>query len=405
MNALRAAARSPQRLFLHSGLAIALAVYQNPRWGNISRMGLLLILLTIGLAAQAIESGKSVSSDSRLGHARSWNLWVGWGVLATAFLVLSAALVRNLPGDVIDVNLFEVDSARALLHGVNPYTITHANIYGPRDHFYAPGILRGGRVHVGYPYPPLAVYYLVPAYLLGDVRYAPLAAILVSAFLIFAARPHWQTLGIVCLLLVNPLTVWVITQSWTEPLVLCTLCWVVYLASRKSRWLPLAVGLFLASKQYTVLALPFVPFLLPQGRWKDHLRLASQAILIVLAVSAPLALWNLRSFWADIVVFLMHVPYRPDSLIFGAPAPLPVAWSLVGAGLAIVFSLAKSPRHPAMFAGCFGFTFLIFVCLSKGAFANYYFLISSLFWTAAAALPIPFGAEMDSRRSAAVGSS
>jgi hypothetical protein len=232
-----------------------------------------------------------------------------------------------------------------------------------------------------------------------------LVAILVSAFLILAARPHWQTLGIVCLLLVNPLTDWVIIQSWTEPLVLCTLCWVMYLASRRSRWLPLALGLFLASKQYTVLALPFVPFLLPQGRWKDHLRLASQASLIALAISAPLALWNLRSFWADNVVFLMHVPHRPDSLIFFEHSPLPVGWSLVAVGLAILFSRAKSPRHPAMFAGCFGFTFLIFVSLSKGAFANYYFLISALFWIAAAALPIPFGAETDSRRSAAVGSS
>ena len=39
MSWLREGLRSPQRLFLYSGLAVVFAVYQNPHWGNISRMG------------------------------------------------------------------------------------------------------------------------------------------------------------------------------------------------------------------------------------------------------------------------------------------------------------------------------------------------------------------------------
>jgi hypothetical protein len=393
MNSLREAARSPQRLFLYSGLALTLAVYQNPHWGNISRMGLLLILLALTFSAQAIDRVSGAVPGDSVAPGRQRILWVFWALLAVAFLVLAITLLRTLPGDIIDVQLFEADAARALLRGVNPYAITHADIYGPAYRFYAAHTVIGGRVQVGFPYPPLALYYVIPGYLLGDVRYAPLAAILLSAILILATRPHWQTLGIACLLLVNPLTAWVITRSWTEPLVLCTLCWVLYLATRRSRWLPLALGLFLASKQYTLLALPFVPFLLPQGRWKDYLRLGSQAVAVALALSAPFALWNPRRFWADVVLFPMHVPHRPDALSFAADKPIPIAWILLAVGLAVLFSLARSPRHPAMFAGCFGFTLLIFFCLNKGAFANYYFLISSTFWLAAAALPVPIAAD------------
>jgi FtsH-binding integral membrane protein len=162
-----------------------------------------------------------------------------------------------------------------------------------------------------------------------------------------------------------------------------------------------ALGLFLVSKQYAPMALPFVVFLLPQGRWKDYLRLSAQAIAVAMAVTAPLALWNLRSFWADLVLFQVNQPYRPDALSFAAMKQLPLTWILAAVAVAVVFCLSKSPRHPAMFAGCFGFAFLIFVYLNKQAFANYYFLISSSFWLAAATLPVPFGADKASRCSAA----
>lgn len=402
MNSFREAIRSPQRLFLYSGLAVTFAVYQNPHWGNISRMGLALILLAVALSAQAIDLSSRIVPGGEVTARRRRILWLLFAVLAVAFLVLAATLLRTLPGEIIDVQIFEADAARALLRGINPHTITHADIYGPHFKFYGPGTVVGGRVLVGFPYTPLSLYYVIPAYLLGDVRYAPLAAILLSAILIVATRPHWQTLGIACLLLVNPLTVWVITQSWTEPLVLVTLSLVVCAATRRSRWLPVALGLFLVSKQYAPLALPFVAFLLPQGRWKDYLRLSAQAIAVALAVTAPLALWNLRSFWADLVLFQVNQPYRPDALSFAEMKQLPLTWILAAVAVAVVFCLSKSRRHPAMFAGCFGFAFLIFVCLNKQAFANYYFLISSSFWLAAAALPDPFGADKDSRCSAAV---
>ncbi len=389
MSWLREGLRSPQRLFLYSGLAVVFAVYQNPHWGNISRMGLALILLAVALSAQAVDLSSRTVPGGEETARRQRALWLLFAALAVAFLVLAVTLLQTLPGETIDVQVFEADAARALLRGINPYTITHVDIYGPhpRFEFYGPGAVVGGRVLVGFPYGPLSLYYVIPAYLLGDVRFAPLAAILVSAILMVATRPHWQTLGIAFLMLANPLTVWVITQSWTEPLVLATLSLVVWAATRRSRWLPVALGLFFASKQYTPLALPLVVFLLPQGRWKDYLRLSAQAIAVAAAVTAPLALWNIREFWNDVVLFEMRQPFRPDALSFAVIHPIPIPWILAAVALAVVFVLAKSRRHPAMFAGCFGFLFLIFVCINKQAFANYYFLISSACWLAASAIP------------------
>ena len=40
----------------------------------------------------------------------------------------------------------------------------------------------------------------------------------------------------------QPAVFFLLWQSWTEPLVLLTLCLVVYVAVRHPRWLPLALG-------------------------------------------------------------------------------------------------------------------------------------------------------------------
>jgi hypothetical protein len=393
------AARSPQRLFLWAGIAVVFGVYRNPHWGSFNFEGLLLILLAATLAAQAIEHSSRALPDRSCRNRRP--LWLLFLVLAIVYLALALYCVRILPGGVIDVYVFQDDAMRALLRGINPYTITHANIYGPHTGWVDPKMIADGRVHIGFAYPPLTLYYVLPGYLVGDVRYSPMVAILLSVMIVFILRPHWQTLGIAVILLLDPLTYFVITQSWTEPLVLLTLCLVVYVAVRHPRWLPLALGLFFASKQYTVLALPLAAILVPEFRWRDYLRLMAQAIAVAAALTAPLALWNPQHFWADTVLSLLKLPFRRDALSFAVIKQVPMGGILVLVAVAILLSLVKSCRHPAMFAGCFGFTLLIFISVNKAAFANYYFLISCSFWLAAVTLPVPFGADKTVRRDVA----
>ena len=197
-------------------------------------------------------------------------------VLRRAFYVLLAAYflggivflrVRHLP---IDVLILEDDSVHSLLHGVDPYgkDITHQDIYSPEQGFYGPGLEVNGRLKVGFPYPPLTLLWIFPGYLLGDVRYSFLLAVALTALMMFHSEPDANGFLSALLFLFVPDTLFVLTYGWTEPLMVMTLATTLFAAKRAPVWLPVALGLFLASKQYSILAVPFIPFLLPKCSWQ-----------------------------------------------------------------------------------------------------------------------------------------
>lgn len=227
--------------------------------------------------------------------------------LALIFLLhigLGIAILRWTPPQRVDVYLFQRDAAAALLRGVNPYSITHQNVYARESSFfYGAGALKDGRVAIGFPYPPLSLFAILPGHVVGDLRYTYLVALLLSAALLVRIRFDQRALIAVALLLLSPVTFYVLSRGWTEPLVLLTLCRTSLAAARRSRWLPIALGLFLASKQYTVLAVPLGGLLLDRFSWKAYLRLLATAVLVAGVVTAPLALWNWHDFWRDAVMF------------------------------------------------------------------------------------------------------
>src|SRR5262249_45456317 len=149
------------------------------------------------------------------------------------------------------------EAANALARGEDPYAISYPNVFGPDvDFFYPPGVLKDGRVFTGYPYPPLPMMLTTPAHLmLGDVRYAHLAAILCASALIATIRRDRIGLLFGALFLFLPPGIYVLQWSWIEPLSALFLVQTLYCGLRKPRltWLPL--GLFLASKQYLPIAL------------------------------------------------------------------------------------------------------------------------------------------------------
>ncbi len=328
------------------------------------------------------------SRKGRLAQAGSWSIktWkkLFW-VAIVLHIVIALLFVNARSGDFIDVFLFQQDGAHALLRGIDPYTITHANIYDANDaaRFYPPGVVWGGRLHWGYNYPPASLFFALPGYLLGDVRYSQIAALILSALLMVRIQPNRWTIGAACILLLSPLSFWVEMNSWIEPFVLFALTLTVYAAARRSRWLPLALGVFLVSKQFVVVGIPFVLFLQPLDR-KQNLKLLARTAAVAVLITAPLALWDLRSFIQGAVVLLLRAPARADSLslsVFVHLSPF-VVYGLVAS--AIVFCLLAAARTPAMFAACFATVLLVWMFLNKMAFANYYFLIAHALWLAGA---------------------
>jgi hypothetical protein len=199
--------------------------------------------------------------------------------------------------------------------------------------------------------------------------------------------PNTRSLCISALLLLNPLTFFVEMKCWTEPLVLMTLCATLYAAVKKRWWLPVALGLFLASKQYNVLALPFVACLICPFRWKTYWKLVGWALLVAAATVLPFAIWNTRALWHDLVLFHLAQPFRHDSLSFAVPYPIFLKIGPVILAAFVAWSARTCMRNPALFAGGYAASILLFLSTSKQAFCNYYFLIAEAFLLAGAALP------------------
>ncbi len=358
-------------------------------WGDnlLAGLSFLTLGLVLGLAGfmRTTKSSLLFVKGNRARTPVKNGMWVV-AVLMMVHVVFAVSYCRWVPGEGIDCYTFQRDAARDLLHGAQPYGVSRPNIYGPEDtlKFYSPGMVVHGQLQEGLFYPPMTLIWVVPGYLLGDVRYSYILAILLSAGWLYAVCPGSWALYLTSFLLLNPFTFFVENRCWTEPLLLMSLSATVFAAVKHKRWLPVALGVFLASKQYNFLALPFLGFLVnPQdavryGRWA-YGRLVSESLLIGLATVLPFAVWNFRGLWHDVVLYHLAAPFRVDALSFAVPFP----W-MTKVGLVLLISFAvyaiRTGKHggvrgPGMFAGAYALSLLLFVITGKQAAGNYYFLI------------------------------
>jgi hypothetical protein len=314
-------------------------------------------------------------------------------LLVAIFLVLGGWVIRHSPEPHIDVFVFQRDAAAALLGGENPYRLTFPNIYGD-GRFYGPGLAAGGRLLFGFPYPPLSLFLALPGALAGDFRYAQLAAMALSGAAMVALAPGRRGLLAAALYLFSPRTFFVLEQGWTEPFLVALAALVLFVAVRARPLLPIALGLFLASKQYLVLAVPLLPLL-----WRrpgDRAGLARGLLLaglVAAAVTLPLALWDLPAFWHSVALQLGQ-PFRDDALSFLAVVAFltgyrpPSAIAFVAAALAVVMAYRHLPRGPNGFALALSLVFFGFFAFNKQAFCNYYhFVVGTLCLAVAAWRP------------------
>ena len=190
--------------------------------------------------------------------------------------------VQPQPWPMIDVYMFQRDSVAALLAGVDPYAITFPNPY-TNGAYYGPGMVVDGRLMFGFVYPPLSVFLSVLGqWAGGDVRYAQLGAMtLAAAFMAYTRRGRLGGLA-AALFLFTPRNLFVLEQSWTEPFVVLFLAATVWCAARHPRVAPYVLGLFLAVKQYAVLALPLALLIA-----RPPMSLAGLRRTVVPAVASP----------------------------------------------------------------------------------------------------------------------
>jgi hypothetical protein len=314
------------------------------------------------------------------------------GLLAL-HLMLGAWVIRHAPNPAIDVVVFQRDGVAAFLSGHNPYALTFPNIYtGTSTYdYYGPGMTVGGRLQFGFPYPPLSLLLAIPGVVFGgDFRYSQLIAMTTTGMLIARARGGRIGLAAAALYLFSPRSFFVLEQGWTEPFLVLLLGLVVFCACRFRAGLGVALGLFLASKQYLLLAVPLIPLLRPPGHDRETLRrwsltVALPAVVVVAALTLPFAVWNLPAFVHDVVTLQVQQPFRADALTFLAAfayltgVRLPSSLAFLAAILAMVVAWQRCPRTPSGFALAVGFVFFAFFAFNKQAFCNYYsFVVGAL---------------------------
>jgi hypothetical protein len=417
---LRDGAYHPSALGLIGvALVCVLAVVMDARLFELSERRLVALLAGLALGAIALLLAQPVARDlpaepegigrlqACLAGAAGAVLVIAvgparlrpWAILAMLALHLAAGvwIVRHALPET-DVFNFQRGSLEALRHGMNPYAIKFRNIYAPNESFYGPGLVVRGILQFGYPYPPLPLFLTWPALHLGDIRYAHLTALGLGGAAIAWARPGRVAPLAAALLLYSPRFGLLIQMSWTEPFTILFLATSVLCALRAPRWLPLSLGLLLATKQYLVFVIPLVWLLAPERR--RALLVLGQALAIALLLTLPLALWNLGAFVRSAVTLQFHQPFRPDALSVlvplvraGLPRALGSALPLGLATLATLLALQRCPRTPAGWALAVAFVYLVFFAFNKQAFCNYYFFSLAALCASIAALD--FTAERD----------
>jgi hypothetical protein len=402
-------------VYLSVGLALVLTAVVVPRLAALSAAGHRLtyvaasLVLMVGFAELATSPpgytaiayppltwflGWLAVAALLVGGLLTQRPFLGWlhvPALVAVHVVLGLYVLKACPEPHIDVFYFQRDSSAALLHGQNPYALSFPNIYGDATPFYGPGMSVAGRTRFGFLYPPLSLFMVLPGHLLGDYRFALVAATALSALLMAYARPGGVGPIACAVFLFSPRIYFVLEQGWTEPLVVLLLSGVVFAGCRAPRLVPFVYGLFLASKQHMVLGVPLGIKLLRERGARPAVRLYGIALFLAAIVTLPLALWNIPAFWKDVVAFQVHQPFRADALSYlaywaslGHAAP-PVWIAFAVAALGVAVAAWRTPRSPAGFALGFVLVFFLFFAFNKQAFANYYFLvIGALCMTAAA---------------------
>ena len=334
---------------------------------------------------------------------RPWFVLTLYALVCLTYITTDTFFYKN-----IDVYHFQHDGVRALLQGTNPYTLRPLSIYPPNTSFYAPELVKDGVLQFGYPYLPLTLLMAVPGVLLGDVRFALFASMGLAGWLLMrtgdSARPcsrsenmdtpSPRTSSTRCsqiavlsgsLLLLFPHFLYFLVNAWNDVLVVMFFCLVVLCAVRKSPWLPVAVGLWLASKQYVVLLLPLIVLLLPmQSPPNEKKRFYLGAIGTALIVSLPMILWNVREFAWSALQLQFYQPLRDEALSLlvavklstGVILPMWIPFiALIGA---TVWALRIAPRTVHGFCASCTLVFFVFIALNKQAFLNYYFVVFAM---------------------------
>lgn len=317
-----------------------------------------------------------------------------WGRagLVAAFGLLGLFWIATVPTN-IDVFHYQDIGTERLLDGTNPYAPGYPNPYdGIETHtFFAPGLSVDGVLQFGFPYPPLSLLLAVPGALLGDVRLAHLAAVAVAGWLLLTmVEDSWASRVGGVLFLSTPMLLPLVQRAWTEAFLILAVVALAWLLRRGRGLDAVALGLFVAVKQYAAMFLPVLLWVAPHWRTAaERWRALGIAVAVATAVTLPLALWDLGDFLFSVVLLQFRQPFRDDAMSLPALAERTLGWSgealalvgiLVAVAVAMWWVVRRAPRTWPAAATGMALVMLAFLLFNKQAFTNYYMLAVAMLW-------------------------
>jgi hypothetical protein len=369
--------------FLRDNLMYASLVQNNPslafigplRWipGN----SYLLFKITLGVTVLILILCASMNMLNLDANFRS--KWIF--LLLGLFLFVLTVRVSPLP--IIDVFTTNTTATLKLLEGNNPYSIKYVDIYQGNAGYlpsfgYLPGYFLAG----------------IPALVLGDVRLASIASLLLVAFLISSEFKTSKIYGLFtasvfgCILLGGS-SFYIIEQAWIDPIIaLAILLGALFL--QKSRFILAGIccGVAITIKQYAFISVIFlILFCFRKYGIKKASILIKASVIVAVSILLPFIMWDFRGFYDSAVVGIRNLPPRLDSLSFRSFLLLRTGFDLSSVSLFLplgfCFLYARRIWGELMdLSGVFmvmGFMYFIIFVFSSHAFANYYYLVFLFF--------------------------
>jgi hypothetical protein len=216
--------------------------------------------------------------------------------------------------------------------------------------------------------------------------------------LMATARPGKIAVLAATLFLLTPRSLYVIDLAWTEPLLTLTFSMAMFCACRCRKMLPYALGLYFATKQYTVLSLPALLLLVDgPNYWKELWGMVVRAGAVVAVITVPFFLWDPREFARAVGYWQLIQPFRVDALSYlvviyhrNGHHPPPIWTPFLAIIPAAALAVWRGARSPTGFAAAVTIINLAFFAFNKQAFCNYYyFVMATSCWAVAATAGVP----------------
>lgn len=358
-----------EKIFTFKSMLLILPILSILIYGGLYQKNALLVALSYFLlSANLFLSMRLISQSPSNSNRDKFKTFI---FIFIIMILLRLFMIWSSPQPYIDVYDYLYKGAVGFLSGLNPYSMTYTKLYTdftPDYYGYLPGML----------------YFTLPfVALFKDPRFTFVFAEIATALLLFKLSNGKKDRYLYSLIILNnPVSLYLLEQSYTESLIVLLFVVVAFLLLKKKIIAAgLIYGFLIATKQYVLFTIPL--FLRLVSPVLGKLAFFLFAIVAILALVLPFMIWNSNDFIQDAILLQGQFSARYEGLAFfsflnriGIPYNFPLSTAIISVFWIFIF-MQKKINFSRLFY-LLSFLFLVFFFFNKWAFINYYYLCAQL---------------------------